>query len=66
MSAAPLDELVEQLHHGEKTWAGLSLADRRQLLADLTGSVQKHAWDRVEVACQIKQLPVDSPLADEE
>ncbi len=60
------DPLVEHLSRGERVWAGLSLTQRRGLLAELARTAGEHAAEWVDAACRIKGLAVGSPAAGEE
>lgn len=62
----PVDEALEQLVEGEKTWASLSLAARRGLLDEVRALTVRHAPEWVDTAVRIKQLDPDSPLVGEE
>ncbi|HEY7008572.1 MAG TPA: aldehyde dehydrogenase family protein [Jatrophihabitantaceae bacterium] len=61
-----VDVIVERLAIGEKTWAAATLADRARLLAEFRTSLAEVADEWVKIACQIKQLPEESPLVGEE
>ncbi|MFD1814969.1 aldehyde dehydrogenase family protein [Rhodococcus gannanensis] len=64
--AARVDEVVERLTQGEKSWAATSLEKRGEMLDVLVELTDRHADEWVRVASTIKHLPADSPLVGEE
>ncbi|WP_396923028.1 aldehyde dehydrogenase family protein [Mycolicibacterium sp.] len=66
MTESQIDEALEQLVEGEKTWASLSLAARRGLLDEVRSLTVRHAAEWVDAAVGIKQLDPASPLVGEE
>ncbi|MBU9762376.1 aldehyde dehydrogenase family protein [Mycobacterium sp. TNTM28] len=66
MNETQIDEALEQLTEGEKTWGSLSLAARRGLLDEMRTLTVRHAAEWVEAAVGIKQLDPSSPLVGEE
>jgi aldehyde dehydrogenase (NAD(P)+) len=65
-STALVDSALDDLSAGQRRWAALPLAGRRQLLEALSASVAEHAADWVTVAAGYKGLPAGSPLVGEE
>ncbi|AMT73108.1 aldehyde dehydrogenase family protein [Mycobacteroides immunogenum] len=64
---SPVDQALQDLAEGEKTWAKTSLAGRLQLLADTRQRVIDNAQQWVQAAAfQIKKLDPQSPLVGEE
>ncbi len=61
-----VDAALADLAEGEKTWADLSLADRRKLLDKVHDLTVQHAADWVDAAVAIKGLDPKSPLVGEE
>lgn len=61
-----IDQALADLVEGEKTWAGLSLGRRRQLLDRVRDLTVQHAAEWVAAAVQIKGLDPDSALVGEE
>ncbi|WKG03755.1 aldehyde dehydrogenase family protein [Mycolicibacterium sp. HK-90] len=66
MTETQIDEALEQLVEGEKTWASLTLAARRGLLDEVRALTVRHAGEWVDAAVGIKQLDPSSPLVGEE
>jgi aldehyde dehydrogenase (NAD(P)+) len=66
MNETQIDNALEQLAEGEKTWASLSLAARRGLLDEVRALTVRHAAEWVDAAVGIKQLDPSSPLVGEE
>ncbi|KHO28020.1 aldehyde dehydrogenase [Mycolicibacterium setense] len=66
MTEMQIDEALEELVEGEKTWASLSLAARRGLLDEVRALTVRHAAEWVDAAVGIKQLGPSSPLVGEE
>lgn len=66
MNETQIDEALEQLVEGEKTWASLSLTARRGLLEEMRALTVRHAAEWVDAAASIKQLDPSSPLVGEE
>ncbi len=56
MTETQIDEALEELGEGEKTWASLSLAARRGLLDEVRALTVRHAAEWVDAAVGIKQL----------
>ena len=65
-TTAQFDQMIAELHDGERGWARESLASRRDLLLQMHANVAAHAEQWVRVAGEIKQLPAGSPLLGEE
>ncbi|MFJ9389609.1 aldehyde dehydrogenase family protein [Nocardioides sp. NPDC101246] len=65
-SATDADRIVEKLARGEVAWARTSLAQRCELLDRFQQLVVDHAQEWVDLACEMKGLPKDSPLVGEE
>jgi len=64
---SPVDQALQDLTEGEKTWAETSLARRLQLLVDTRQRVIDNAQQWVQAAAfQIKKLDPESPLVGEE
>ncbi|WP_457062446.1 aldehyde dehydrogenase family protein [Mycobacteroides abscessus] len=64
---SPVDQALQDLADGEKTWAKTSLADRLRLLADTRQRVIDNAPQWVQAAAfDIKKLDPQSPLVGEE
>ncbi|MCQ4120646.1 aldehyde dehydrogenase family protein [Rhodococcus sp. FXJ9.536] len=63
---AAVDAALADLAEGEKTWADLSLSDRRKLLDKVHDLTVQHAADWVDAAVSIKGLDPKSPLVGEE
>ena len=63
---AELDGALSELRAGAGRWARLPVAAKRDLLLELHRGVAEVAADWVEVACGLKGIAVDSPLAGEE
>lgn len=63
---AAVDQALEDLAIGEKTWAATPLSRRRELLDEVRDLTVAHAAEWVEAAAGIKGLPADSPLRGEE
>lgn len=63
---AGIDAALGELHDGEKTWASLSLPDRRALIERVRDLTVRHASDWVDAAVSIKGLDRSSPLVGEE
>ncbi|HEY5854314.1 MAG TPA: aldehyde dehydrogenase family protein [Aldersonia sp.] len=59
-------DVVERVAIGEKAWAATSLAQRREMLAELRKTLADVAGEWVQIACDIKQIPNGSPLVGEE
>lgn len=66
MNESQIDQALEDLVEGEKTWASLSLAARRGLLDAVRALTVRHATEWVDAAVGIKQLDPASPLVGEE
>ena len=66
MNESQIDQALEDLVEGEKTWASLSLAARRGLLDEVRDLTVRHATEWVDAAVGIKQLDPASPLVGEE
>lgn len=66
MTETQIDEALEELVEGEKTWASLSLAARRGLLDEVRALAVRHASEWVDAAVGIKELDPASPLVGEE
>lgn len=66
MTETQIDEALEELVEGEKTWASLSLAARRGLLDEVRALTARHGAEWVDAAVGIKQLDPASPLVGEE
>lgn len=66
MTETQIDEALEQLVEGEKTWSSLTLAARRGLLDEVRTLTVRHAGEWVDAAIGIKQLDPSSPLVGEE
>lgn len=66
MNESQIDQALEDLAEGEKTWASLSLAARRGLLDEVRDLTVRHATEWVDAAVGIKQLDPASPLVGEE
>lgn len=66
MTEQQIDEALEHLVEGEKTWASLSLAARRGLLEEVRALTVRHAAEWVDAAVGIKGLDPSSPLVGEE
>ncbi|MGW9181718.1 aldehyde dehydrogenase family protein, partial [Agromyces sp. NPDC055658] len=66
MTETQIDEALEELVEGEKTWASLSLAARRGLLDEVRALTARHGAEWVDAAVGIKQLDPSSPLVGEE
>lgn len=66
MNESQIDQALEELVEGEKTWASLSLAARRGLLDEVRDLTVRHATEWVDAAVGIKQLDPASPLVGEE
>ena len=66
MNESQIDQALEDLVEGEKTWASLSLAARRGLLDEVRALTVRHAAEWVDAAVGIKQLDPASPLVGEE
>lgn len=66
MNESQIDQALEDLVDGEKTWASLSLAARRGLLDAVRALTVRHATEWVDAAVGIKQLDPASPLVGEE
>lgn len=60
------DEIVARLSDGEKVWAATPLAKRAELLRESIALIDEHAQAWVDIAVDIKGIPVDSPLVGEE
>lgn len=65
-SFAGIDAALADLTEGEKTWAGLSLARRRELIDRVHDLTITHAPEWVAAATSIKGLDSTSPLVGEE
>lgn len=64
---SPVDQALQDLTEGEKTWAKTSLTQRLQLLAETRQAVIDNAQQWVQSAAfQIKKLDPESPLVGEE
>ncbi len=63
---AGIDAALAELHDGEKTWASLSLPDRRALIERVRDLTVRHAAEWVDAAVSIKGLDRSSPLVGEE
>ncbi|SEB83039.1 aldehyde dehydrogenase family protein [Streptomyces sp. TLI_105] len=61
-----LDALIARLATGEHAWARTCLAERRELLLDVTAATAAVADEWVRTAAGIKQLHPASPLVGEE
>ncbi|MGA5543054.1 aldehyde dehydrogenase family protein [Mycobacterium sp. NPDC051198] len=66
MNESQIDQALDDLAEGEKTWASLSLAARRGLLDEVRALTVRHATEWVDAAVGIKQLDPASPLVGEE
>lgn len=66
MTETQIDEALEELVEGEKTWASLSLAARRGLLDEVRALAVRHASEWVDAAVGIKEIDPASPLVGEE
>jgi len=60
------DRIVEDLYDGELAWARTPLRERAAMLARFGELVAENAEEWVRLACEVKQLPADSPLVGEE
>lgn len=61
-----VDQALEDLAEGERTWAELSLIERRDLLDQVHSLTRRHAAEWVDAAARIKRLDPESPLVGEE
>lgn len=61
-----IDHALDELHEGEKTWAALSLSDRRRLIERVRDATVRNAAEWVAAAVSIKGLDESSPLVGEE
>ena len=63
---AELDAALAELREGAGHWARLPIAAKRDLLLELHRGVAEAADEWVELACGLKGIALDSPLAGEE
>jgi aldehyde dehydrogenase (NAD(P)+) len=61
-----IDAALSDLAAGESAWAETPVTERRRLLEQVHALVGENAQAWVDAACQVKQLPKDSPLVGEE
>jgi aldehyde dehydrogenase (NAD(P)+) len=66
LDASPIDQALAELAEGEKAWAAVSLARRRELLEQVHAATAAAADDWVRAALSFKQVDESSPLAGEE
>jgi aldehyde dehydrogenase (NAD(P)+) len=66
LDTAELDRIVGELREGAERWSTFAAAAKRDLLLELHRGVVAVAAEWVEVACGLKGIAVDSPLAGEE
>lgn len=60
------ERIVARARDGAQAWAGVPLKRRGEMLLELVDLVDMHAQEWVRIACEIKGIDPDSPLAGEE
>jgi aldehyde dehydrogenase (NAD(P)+) len=66
LDASPIDQALAELAEGEKAWAAVGLARRRELLEQVHAATAAAADDWVRAALSFKRVDESSPLAGEE